>query len=218
MTLPDLTLLTSLSACAYNSTSSTHTDIIVYNIRRISGQVEDTKGPKTTQRSANYYRMTHTTSIQAFFTNHQTTNTIEPSESRTNINIRAETHPEIYPDNNDMHPGTHPEAHHDTHDDSHSGGIKHAVASVFRSPAVKKHDKVLAESADHMAAEGDHPGLISDPTAVDMSDHDKAKLLVEERNANAPTGNFVLGDHKPGMVSQGYGEYYGSKAATQNRT
>jgi hypothetical protein len=151
----------------------------------------------------------------SIFTNHQTTNTMETSESRTNINIRAETHPDTHNDtHHSTHPGTHPEAHHD----SHSGGIKDVVASVFRSPAVKKHDKALAESADHMAAKGDHPGLTSDPTTVDMSDHDKAKLLVEGRDANAPTGNFVLGDHKPAMVSQGYGEYYGSKAATQNRT
>jgi hypothetical protein len=113
---------------------------------------------------------------------------------------------------------THPDINADAHHDSRSSGKKHSLASVVKSPAVKKHDKVLAETAEQVAAEGIHPRLSSELNAHDLTDHEKAKLLVEERDANAPTGNFVLGNHKPAMVSQGYGEYYGAKAATQNRT
>lgn len=105
----------------------------------------------------------------------------------------------------------------DTHHESQPGGKKHPLTSVFKSPAVKKHDKVLAATAEQVAAEG-HPRLSSELNSNDLTEHEKAKLLVEERDANAPTGNFVLGNHKPAMVSQGYGEYYGAKAATQNRT
>ncbi|KAJ9161719.1 hypothetical protein NKR19_g1933 [Coniochaeta hoffmannii] len=124
--------------------------------------------------------------------------------------------------------GTLPDSYTEAHSESHPGGIKEKVASVFRSPAVKKHDKVLSESVDHIVAQGssagnypdlpDHPRLSSEVNTTALSDHDKAKLLKEERNANAPTGNFVLADAKPALVSQGYGEYYGAKAATQNRT
>ena len=121
-----------------------------------------------------------------------------------------------------------PNSHTELRSDSHSGGIKDKVASVFRSPAVKKHDKVLSGSVDHIVAQGssagnhpdlpDHPRLSSEVNTAALSDHEKAKLLKEERNANAPSGNFVLADAKPALVSQGYGEYYGAKAATQNRT
>ncbi|KAB5578035.1 hypothetical protein GE09DRAFT_1214245 [Coniochaeta sp. 2T2.1] len=107
----------------------------------------------------------------------------------------------------------------DSHTEGHSGGIKEKIASTIRSPPVKKHDKVLANSVDHIVTEQNNSDVATDVKAADtaeMTDHEKAKLLAHQREEHAP-GHFVLGDQKPAMVSQGYGEYYGAKAATQNR-
>jgi hypothetical protein len=56
--------------------------------------------------------------------------------------------------------------------------------------------------------------LNSDPKGNPLSDEEKARKLVEQRNANSPTGNLVLGNYRPAAASQGCGEYYTAKEAT----
>lgn len=92
------------------------------------------------------------------------------------------------------------------------GGIKKSLASIFKSPAAENYNKVLAETADQ--AEGDNSSMSSDPKTAPLSAEEKARRLVEQRNANSPTGNFVLGDYRPLAASQGYGAYYAAKGAT----
>jgi hypothetical protein len=91
------------------------------------------------------------------------------------------------------------------------GGIKKSLASIFRSPAANAYDKVLADSVDQ--AEGDASSLNSDPKAGNISDKEKARNLVQQRNASSPSGHFVLGPYKPAAAAQGYAGYYTAKAA-----
>jgi hypothetical protein len=92
------------------------------------------------------------------------------------------------------------------------GGIKKSLASIFKSPAAENYNKVLAETADQ--AEGDNSSLYSDPKLAPLSTEEKIRRLVEQRDANSPTGHFVLGEYKPLAACQGYAGYYAAKGAT----
>lgn len=91
-----------------------------------------------------------------------------------------------------------------------SSGFKKSFASIFKSPAAEAYTRVLANSATE--AEGDTSSIYSDLKAGAISDKEKARILVEQRNASSPTGDFVLGVYKPAGASQGYGGYYAAKA------
>ncbi|RKU48906.1 hypothetical protein DL546_008852 [Coniochaeta pulveracea] len=93
-----------------------------------------------------------------------------------------------------------------------SHGLKKSLAGIFKSPAADAYNKVLANTADQ--AEGDDSSLNSDLKGTPLSDEEKARRLVEQRNATSPTGNFVLGAYRPAAASQGYGDYYTAKGAT----
>lgn len=73
------------------------------------------------------------------------------------------------------------------HTDASRGSMK-TLAAIFKSPASDAYNKVLANTADQ--AEGDSSS--SDVKTTPLSDEEKARRLVEQRNANSPTGNFVL--------------------------
>lgn len=94
-----------------------------------------------------------------------------------------------------------------------SGGFRGTMSSLFRSPANDKYNKVLAGALDKAKQPGD-PSTSSDGKAANLSDKEKAKALVEQRDAASPSGSFVLGTYKPLSASQGYGEYYVAKEAT----
>lgn len=48
-----------------------------------------------------------------------------------------------------------------------------------------------------------------------LSEEERAKALVEQRDAASPRGSFVLGTYKPLSASQGYEEYYTTSGATK---
>jgi hypothetical protein len=86
-------------------------------------------------------------------------------------------------------------------------GFGPKVASLFRSPAKEAYNKVLAESVDEANSGWD------DKT-TNMSDKEKVRALVRERDEASPSGSFVLGTYKPLGASQGYAGYYSAKGAT----
>jgi hypothetical protein len=160
---------------------------------------------------------THTT---APFDTHEHSSTHTGTHTGVHTDERAATHTGVPT-------GDHNTTHSAAHTEPHSGGLKEKIASAFRSPAVKKHDKVLAESVDHIVAEGnpgalpdlsDNTRLSSDLNTAGMTDHEKAKLLKEERHGNSLNNEFVLvGGGPPGLISPAYGEYYKPDAVAQGR-
>ena len=100
----------------------------------------------------------------------------------------------------------------DNQSTSTSGGAKKSLSSLFKSPAADNYNKVLAAAADQN--DGDASSVNSDLKAGSLSDKEKARILVERRNADSPTGNFVLGAYKPAGASQGYAKYYAAKGLT----
>jgi hypothetical protein len=91
------------------------------------------------------------------------------------------------------------------------GGIRGTMASLFRSPASDNFNKVLAGASNK--TKPDDLSVSSGREQANMSDKEKAKALVEKRDAASPSGSFVLGTYKPLSSSQGYGEYYTAKGA-----
>ncbi|KAJ9161720.1 hypothetical protein NKR19_g1932 [Coniochaeta hoffmannii] len=92
------------------------------------------------------------------------------------------------------------------------GGIKKSFASIFKSPAADAYTRVLANTADRGQGD-DTSSMNSDLKATPLSDKEKARMLVEQRDDASPSGHFVLGTYKPAGASQGYGGYYAAKAA-----
>ncbi|RKU47848.1 hypothetical protein DL546_008362 [Coniochaeta pulveracea] len=93
-----------------------------------------------------------------------------------------------------------------------SGGVKAKLARIFQPVATDSYNRVLASSLDR--AQGDASSIDSDPkTGLPLTDEQKAKRLVAQRDARSPTGHFVLGEYKPLDASQGYGGYYTAKGA-----
>lgn len=93
------------------------------------------------------------------------------------------------------------------------GGIKKSLASIFRSPAAESYNKVLASTADRI--EVDASSIESDPkTGAPLSEKEKIRRMVAKRDANSPSGHFVLGEYKPLTATQGMGMYYAAKGAT----
>jgi hypothetical protein len=98
-------------------------------------------------------------------------------------------------------------------------GFREGLKSLIHSPAKSKYNKVLAESyqsgaatkQEPTSAEGNNLALVN---TAEMSEKQKAKALVAQRNAMSPTGSFVLGVYKPLATSQGYETYYTAKGAT----
>lgn len=91
--------------------------------------------------------------------------------------------------------------------------FRKSLSSIFQSPAKKNYNKVLASSyqsqtqPEHLS---DDDGLKGDE-AVELTDEEKAKRLVAQRDASSPTGNFLLGVYKPLSATQGYADYYTAK-------
>ena len=93
--------------------------------------------------------------------------------------------------------------------DKPSRGFRKTLASLFKSPATANYNRVLAETYEKNSKDSQTKG------ETDMTDEEKAKALVEKRDASSPTGNFVLGVYKPLSATQGYSDYYTAKGATE---
>lgn len=91
------------------------------------------------------------------------------------------------------------------------GGIRGTMASLFRSRASDNFNKVLAGASNN--AKPDDSSISSGGKVANMSDKEKAKALVEQRDAASPSGSFILGTYKPLSASQGYGQYYTAQGA-----
>lgn len=91
--------------------------------------------------------------------------------------------------------------------------FRKSLSSMLTPPAKKRHDKVLAASYRASSAGSDGDGELQKGETA-LTDEEKAKRLVAERDASCPTGNFMLGVYRPLSTSQGYEDYYTAKGAT----
>lgn len=91
--------------------------------------------------------------------------------------------------------------------------FRKSLSSMLTPPVKKRHDKVLAASYQAPPAGTDGDGDLQKGEPA-LTDEEKARRLVAERDASSPTGNFMLGVYRPLSTSPGYEDYYTARGAT----
>lgn len=80
--------------------------------------------------------------------------------------------------------------------------------SVFKSPATAKYNKVLADSYEKKQAKTADDDA---DTIREMTDEQKAKAMVEHRDATSVTGTYILGEYRPAATCSGQEGYLSAK-------
>jgi hypothetical protein len=105
------------------------------------------------------------------------------------------------------------------------------LRSFFKSPASKNYNKVLADSWEKSQADSPHSTATNKNRDDDEDDDDnlkktiastpltqeeKVKALTKKRDAESPSGHFVLGHYRPLNATPGMEDFHTAKGLTDS--